>query len=253
MDLPGETTDVIGTPCLNTSHADLTRYLGQRCREEGTFAVDFTNVHIVAMRHTDAEFARDLDAFDVFVPDSQVLFFAVRLLGGSMPERVYGPDFLARAFPALGAPHTHYLLGGAPDTLARLESALREKAPGSQIVGRHDGYYPPAEDAAIVDEINALSPDFIWVGLGTPKQQAWIARNRGSLRRGILLAVGFAFDVNAGTKRDAPRLLQRLGLTWLYRFASEPRRLWKRYLTYNCLFLALLARQLARRGFGRQA
>ena len=92
----------------------------------------------------------------------------------------------------------------------------------------------------IVDEINRLEPDLIWIGLGTPKQQEWIARNKPRLRRGVALAVGFAFDVNAGTKKDAPAWMQRMGLTWLFRMASEPGRLFGRYLNYNSLFLAYL-------------
>ena len=87
------------------------------------------------------------------------------------------------------------------------------------------------------DEINRLSPDFIWVGFGTPKQQAWVKRHKHLLRRGVILTVGFAFDVNAGMKPDAPGWMQRLGLTWVFRLASEPRRLAPRYLRYNFLFL----------------
>ena len=90
-------------------------------------------------------------------------------------------------------------------------------------------------------ELERLSPDFIWVGLGTPKQDAWVKRQKSQLRRGIVLSVGFAFDVNAGMKPDAPPWMQRWGLTWLFRFASEPRRLAGRYFKYNSLFLWYLA------------
>ena len=86
-------------------------------------------------------------------------------------------------------------------------------------------------------EINRLSPDFVWVGFGTPKQQAWVKQHKHLLQRGVILTVGFAFDVNAGMKPDAPLWMQRLGLTWLFRLASEPRRLGARYLRNNFLFL----------------
>ncbi len=107
---------------------------------------------------------------------------------------------------------------------------------------RHDGYFSAAEEESILDEIKRLDPDFIWVGLGTPKQQDWIYRYKSRLQRGVIFAVGFAFDVNAGTKKDAPAWMQRLGLTWLFRIVSEPRRLLGRYLKYNTLFLFYLAR-----------
>ena len=90
-------------------------------------------------------------------------------------------------------------------------------------------------------ELNRLSPDFIWIGFGTPKQQGFVRRYKSRIRRGVLLTVGFAFDVNAGMKPDAPLWMQRLGLTWIYRLCSEPRRLGPRYFKYNFLFLWYLA------------
>ena len=103
-----------------------------------------------------------------------------------------------------------------------------------------NGYFKPEQDQEIVDEINQLSPDFIWVGLGTPKQQEWIHRNMPQIKRGVVFAVGFAFDVNAGTKKDAPLWMQKRGLTWVFRLLSEPLRLGPRYLRYNSLFLFYL-------------
>jgi N-acetylglucosaminyldiphosphoundecaprenol N-acetyl-beta-D-mannosaminyltransferase len=99
----------------------------------------------------------------------------------------------------------------------------------------------------VIADILTANPDFIWVGLGTPKQQEWINRNKHRFAHGVLLAVGFAFDVNAGTKKDAPRLMHKLGLTWLFRLLSEPRRLFVRYAKYNTLFLWHLCRQLIKR------
>ena len=94
--------------------------------------------------------------------------------------------------------------------------------------------------SGIIESINDCSPDFIWVGLGTPKQQAWIHRHKHRFTRGALLAVGFAFDVNAGTKPDAPLWMQRCGMGWVFRLSSEPRRLLGRYAYYNTMFLWLL-------------
>lgn len=239
------TTNVIGTECSNTSYAELVAFLNDRCREEGTTAVDFTNVHIVAMRREDAGFRESLAETDFFVPDSQVLFFTVKALGGRMEERVYGPTYMRHGVLGAPAPHTHYFLGGSAECLERLEANFEAKSGGAvKVIGRHDGYFGEEDDEAIVEEINRLSPDFVWVGLGTPKQQYWIAKNRGKIERGVLLAVGFAFDVNAGTKKDAPALFQKLGLTWFYRLCSEPRRLWWRYFKYNSLYLWYLMKQV---------
>jgi N-acetylglucosaminyldiphosphoundecaprenol N-acetyl-beta-D-mannosaminyltransferase len=146
------------------------------------------------------------------------------------------------------APFTHYLLGGSAECVEKLRTRFISADPDIQIVGTHDGYFKPADEPRILEEINRLSPDFIWVGLGTPKQQDWIHRHKPLIQRGVLFAVGFAFDVNAGMKKDAPHAMQRLGLTWLFRALSEPRRLLARYLRYNTLFLYYLAKDaLARR------
>jgi N-acetylglucosaminyldiphosphoundecaprenol N-acetyl-beta-D-mannosaminyltransferase len=126
-------------------------------------------------------------------------------------------------------------------------AALQRRFGFLHIAGGRDGYFSPAEEPAILEEINTLSPDFIWIGLGTPKQQEWIHQNKAKLNRGVLLAVGFAFDVNSGLKKDAPTWMQKLGLTWLFRILSEPRRLLSRYLRYNSLFLYYLAKDALQR------
>ena len=125
-----------------------------------------------------------------------------------------------------------------------MERRFQSGSPAVRIVGSHHGYFSAGEEPAILEEINRVAPDFIWVGLGTPKQQEWIHRHKARLGRGVVLAVGFAFDVNAGTKKDAPPWMQRAGLTWLFRVVSEPRRLLTRYLYYNSLFLYYLAKDL---------
>ena len=160
-----------------------------------------------------------------------------------MRDRVYGPDFLNYAIHNSVIETTHYYLGSSQDCLNKLIENSQKWRPGIKIVGSTNGYFDSADEERIVADINDRDPDFIWVGLGTPKQQEWIARNRHRIKRGAVLAVGFAFDVNAGTKKDAPQWMQPLGLTWLYRLASEPRRLWWRYLKYNSIFLYFLTRQ----------
>ena len=251
---PISTCKVLGTPCAVTcieEFIDTVRELA--ARESGAVCVDFTNVHVVAQRRVDSEFRVLTDTMDFFVPDSQVLVWAVRRLGGKASRRAYGPTFFRACIAAAPAPFTHYFLGASRDCLGKLQSAMLAVQPDLNIVGAHDGYFDPAEEEHIVGEINRLAPDFIWVGLGTPRQQCWMHRNRARIRRGVVMAVGFAFDVNAGTKPDAPAWMGRLGLTWLYRMFSEPRRLFWRYIKYNSIFLWHLAWQLIGRLFGRHS
>lgn len=153
------------------------------------------------------------------------LIWCMNAQGAGLRDRVYGPTFMRHAVPACPAPFTHYFLGGSDECVKRLKEFFVRQNASVQIVGCHNGYFRAGEEARIVEEINGLSPDVIWVGLGTPKQQAWIERNRDAIKRGVILAVGFAFNVNAGMKPDAPAWMQRLGLGWMHRLATEPWRL----------------------------
>ena len=232
------TFDLLGTPLLATTYDELTAHAHDLARRGGIHAIDLTNTHIVTLRRQDAHFREITSRFDHFVPDGMPLIWCLNARGAGLRDRVYGPTFMRRCLEASPAPWKHYLLGGSVACVA----ALREKLADAQIVGARDGYFLPNEEPEIVAEINRLAPDFIWIGLGTPKQQDWIHRHKAEIRRGVLFAVGFAFDVNSGLKRDAPSWMQRAGLTWVFRGLSEPRRLLTRYLRFNTLFLYYLAK-----------
>jgi N-acetylglucosaminyldiphosphoundecaprenol N-acetyl-beta-D-mannosaminyltransferase len=232
--------DVLGTPLQATSYAEFTAHCQELAKREGASAVDLTNTHIVTLRRHDPHFREITSRFDYFVPDATPLIWCLNRQGAGLRDRVYGPKFMAHCIEASPKPFTHYLLGGSAECVARLRERFTRANPDVQIVGARDGYFGAGDEPGIVGEINRLSPDFIWIGLGTPKQQDWIYRHKASIRRGVLLAVGFAFDVNARTKKDAPAWMQRRGLTWLFRAITEPRRLALRYVRYNSLFLFYL-------------
>lgn len=233
---------VLGTPLECTTYADFTARCHELARSGGTFAVDFTNTQIVTMRRCDPHFRKVTERFDFFVPDGMPLIWCLNTQGARLPDRVYGPTFMRHCVLHSPEPFTHYFLGGSQECLDRLKAKFHSANPRIRIVGSRHGYFPATEEDEIVAEINKLGPSFIWVGLGTPKQQQWIYRNKPRIQRGVIFAVGFAFDVNAGTKPDAPMWMQRLGMTWMFRLGSEPRRLFGRYLRYNTLFLFYLLR-----------
>lgn len=203
-------------------------------------AIDFSNTQIVVMRRHELSFRNLTKKMDYFIPDGMPLIWCLNAMGAGLKDRVYGPTFMRRCVLASPKPLTHYFLGGSQGCLEKLIAFFLSQNPNIQISGARNGYFAPEEESSIFNEINQLSPDFIWIGLGTPKQQAWIDKYKARIHRGILFAVGFAFDVNAGTKPDAPGWMQKLGLTWLFRIASEPRRLLGRYLRYNSLFIYYL-------------
>jgi N-acetylglucosaminyldiphosphoundecaprenol N-acetyl-beta-D-mannosaminyltransferase len=234
------TRTLLGTPLALTDYEGLAAFCAARARAGGTVAVDFSNTHVVTLRRHEAEFREMTREIDFFVPDGMPLVWCLNRRGAQLRDRVYGPAFMKRCLAKSPPTLRHYFLGGSEKCLARLQENLRRENPALQIVGARHGYFKPGQEEDIVAEINRLSPDFIWVGLGTPRQQAWIHRHKGGIRRGVVFAVGFAFDVNAGMKPDAPLWMQRRGLTWVYRLANEPRRLLGRYLKYNSLFLFYL-------------
>jgi N-acetylglucosaminyldiphosphoundecaprenol N-acetyl-beta-D-mannosaminyltransferase len=183
---------------------------------------------------------------DLVTPDGMPLVWALRLFGVARATRVYGPTLtehvLQRASTA-GVPVGFY--GSSPQVLARLLEACRQQFPGLRL---GYSYAPPfreltaAEDAAIVGEINASGARILFVGLGCPRQERWMASHKGRVNA-VMLGVGAAFDFLSGVKPQAPAWMQRAGLEWLFRLASEPRRLWWRYAYHNPRFMALFAGQ----------
>jgi N-acetylglucosaminyldiphosphoundecaprenol N-acetyl-beta-D-mannosaminyltransferase len=236
--------------------------LAAKCREWALeprcVALDFANTQIVTMRRHEPWFRELTEAYDGFPPDGMPLVWCLNRAGAKLKDRVYGPTFMRRFLQSAPAGSTQYLLGGSEACGMKLREVFQELNPGIKFTGafhgqcRVDGQLEGAAEQTVIEEINRLSPDFIWVGLGTPKQQAWVKRHKHLIRRGVILTVGFAFDVNAGMKRDAPLWMQRVGLTWVYRLGSEPRRLASRYLKYNFLFLFYLIWDgLRGRGWGK--
>jgi len=206
-------------------------------------------VHSVMEAHQDPEFRAILNRSGLTTPDGMPLVWLSRYLGFRWVERVYGPDLLLAVaeFGVLRG-YRHFFYGGAPGVAERLAERLQARFPGIVIVGTYSPPFrplTPEEDAFVVELINRSQPDIIWVGLGCPKQERWMAEYRERLEAPVLIGVGAAFDFHAGFKRQAPRWMQRHGLEWLFRLAQEPGRLWRRYLVYNPWFVLLVALQLA--------
>jgi len=180
-------------------------------------------------------------------PDGMPLVWLGRRAGFPHMTRVYGPDLMTeicRISPAHG--WRHFLYGGEPGVAELLADRLRQRFPGIRIVGTWCPPFRPLTDAEKEDVaalINNARPDIVWVGLSTPKQERWMAEMAPRLRVPVLVGVGAAFDFLSGRKPQAPRWMQRSGLEWLFRLATEPRRLWRRYLVNNTAFLWALARQ----------
>jgi N-acetylglucosaminyldiphosphoundecaprenol N-acetyl-beta-D-mannosaminyltransferase len=211
-------------------------------------ALHFANSHSLVEANKDPALRAALNA-DVVEPDGVPLVWLARRRG-FRAQRVAGPDFLPELVArGIQLGRSHFFFGGAPGVPEELARRLSEAYPGIRVVGTLS---PPftdrseAEEAALVAQINAAKPDYVWVGLGTPKQDLWVAAQRPSLDAAAVLAVGAAFDFHAGRKRRAPRLMQRTGTEWLFRLISEPRRLAGRYTVVNVRLLWLVLKDEVR-------
>ena len=183
------------------------------------------------------------------------LVWVARLRGQRDITRVDGPTsmkLIMRHGAELG--WRHYLYGGSPHSLPLLMEKLQKDIPSVSIVGSDS---PPFRDlstdetAAALERINSAEPHFVWVGLGMPKQELWMARHQHLIKAPVMLGVGAAFDFHAGVKRRAPLWMQNSGLEWLHRLSSEPKRLGRRYLHGNARFLMLVAQDLIKERLGR--
>ncbi|MFN0069650.1 MAG: WecB/TagA/CpsF family glycosyltransferase [Limisphaerales bacterium] len=234
---------LLGTPLLLTSYAGLAELLEARSAADPPVVVDFSNTHIVTMRRHQPEFRRLTGGVNWFVPDGMPLIWCLNRAGAGLRDRVYGPTFMDHCLRGLSGVTSHYLVGGSEECGRKLREKYSVLNPRLRFVGGFhgrcgdDGRLSAEDEERVAREIRDTRPDFVWIGLGAPKQYAWLASNHALLPRGVVLTVGQAFDVNAGLRPDAPAWMQRLGLTWFYRLASEPARLGPRYLKYNSLFL----------------
>lgn len=206
-------------------------------------AVHFANAYTVALADKDPAFADVLRAGVCYPDGMSVVWWGRRQHSNQVWERVYGPDFM-EAMLAGEPTMRHYLLGGSPETLDRLRSEISIRWPEAQIVGAESPPFRELSSTEVADQdqrVRSSGASIVWVGLGTPKQDYEVARIASSLPV-MAVAVGAAFDFIAGTKKQAPNWMQKSGTEWAFRFASEPRRLWRRYLWGNPRFVVAALR-----------
>jgi N-acetylglucosaminyldiphosphoundecaprenol N-acetyl-beta-D-mannosaminyltransferase len=242
---------LLGVPLAVTDYERTLDWIDATAEHGDRGYVCVAAVHTVMACQEDPALRAAVAGASFTVPDGQPLVWALNALGHELPDRVYGPELMDRACArAAETGQRFYLYGGRNHgALAELARRLRLRHPGLKIVG---GHCPPfrrlsdAEDEAIAAEINRSGADVVWVGIGVPKQEKWMARMRDRLDAPVLVGVGAAFDFHAGLVPQAPDALQRLGLEWAFRLVQEPRRLWRRYLRYNPRFVLGFLRQYLR-------
>lgn len=208
-----------------------------------------TGMHGVMESQSDEELRAIHQRAGLVVPDGMPMVWLSRLQGFQQVQRVYGPDLmLAMCAHSVQKGHRHFLYGGAPGVAQLLAQRLRQRFPGICIVGTISPPFrplSPEEIDSFCEQINQSQPDIVWLGLGTPRQEYWMAAQRPKLQAAVLIGVGAAFDFHSGLKKQAPRWMQESGLEWFYRLLQEPQRLWRRYLLNIPRFLWLVFLQIS--------
>jgi N-acetylglucosaminyldiphosphoundecaprenol N-acetyl-beta-D-mannosaminyltransferase len=234
------TLPVLGAPIDVLSETEAVQRIARWAQQGGSRYVCVCNAHSVVTTTTDAAFARAIAGADMATADGAPVAWMLRRLGAPQQRRVSGPELML-AYCALAALRGEaiFLYGSTPATLQALQQRLRARWPALRIAGALAPPFRPAtaaEDAADVERINASGARTVWVSLGCPKQELWMAQHRGRVQA-VMIGVGAAFDFHAGTVKRAPAWIRHIGFEWLHRLLSEPRRLWRRYLVGNAVFV----------------
>jgi N-acetylglucosaminyldiphosphoundecaprenol N-acetyl-beta-D-mannosaminyltransferase len=223
-------------------------YVEQLANVKAGAYVCVSNVHMCMEVFDSLDFESVVNNADLVIPDGRPLSWAQKLLGHKNAEQVRGQDIMNAICKQSGAKKLNVgLYGGSSDEL--LQQVIAELKASYLDINITFSYSPPfrpltnEEDKAIVNQINDADVNVLFVGIGCPKQEKWMAEHKDQLNC-VMLGVGAAYDFIAGSKKHAPRWMQRVGLEWLFRLLSEPKRLWKRYLQQNPRFIYYFSKQL---------
>ena len=209
------------------------------------------NAAVLCMMRRDAELRNACLRGDLILADGMSVVWTSRLAGIPLPERVPGVEMTARLLDAASENGLRvYFLGGRAEVVAELARRCAREHPGLTVAGFRDGYFAPADHAAIVDDIRRAAPHMLFVGMPSPFKETWCERHRAALDVPVIMVVGGTFDVLAGYVRRAPGWMQSLGLEWLWRLLMEPRKMWRRYLVTNSEYMWLAAAEILRQRVG---
>ena len=234
--------EILKTNINVTNMSDTIKYIGGHLDDLRGKYICVSNVHTTVMSYENEEYRKIQNSAAMALPDGAPLSSYSRRRGYKQAQRVTGPDLMLELFAVSREKgYRHYFYGATEETLQSMRKVIERDYPGMEIAGMYAPPFrtlTPQEDAGIVEKINNSRPDFIWIGLGAPKQEEWMYQHMGQLQ-GVLIGVGAGFDYLAGYIKRAPHWMQKMSLEWLYRLLQDPRRLWRRYFTSNVKFICL--------------
>lgn len=241
--------DFFDVTIVNTSMEEAIDWIESRAStfDGNTCQLAFVNPDCLNIAYTSEEYREVLQASERVLPDGIGIHVGCRLLGTSLKANVNGTDLFPRLcerFAETG--HSIYLLGARPGVAQAAAEAMQAKYPGLEFAGARDGYFSEDEETEVIESINASGAAVLLVAFGVPKQELWLAQNKGRLRIPVQMGVGGLFDFYSGRIPRAPQWLRELGMEWSWRLLQEPGRMWKRYLVGNWVFLYRVWKQSKR-------
>lgn len=239
-------TDILGTGINVMTMQDTVAWLDHHVEQLRGEYVCISNVHTTVTAYRDEEYRNVQNGSALNLPDGKPLSIVQKLRGYENAGRVPGPDLMPELFSlSQERGYRHYFYGSTQETIEALERNLRERYPKLQIAGMYSPPFRPLtqqEDEQVIAMINETKPDFVWIGLGAPKQEKWMAAHKGKVNA-VMLGVGAGFDFHAGTIKRAPKWMQEICMEWLWRMSQDPKRLLPRYLNTNFSFLYYLLKE----------
>lgn len=240
-----EWTSVLGCPVTKLRLEEFVSTAENFIQSRTPRYIAVVNAAKVVKMRSDKELDQSVRSADLIGADGVPLVWASRLLGDPLPGRVNGTDLMYKLLEKANEKgYRIFFFGASADVLERVVERVNRDYPGVEIGGTHHGYFAPAEESAIVSQIQASRSDILFIAFGTPKKELWVKRYKSLMEIPVIHGVGGSFDILAGVVRRAPIWMQRNGLEWLFRVSQEPRRMWKRYLVTNTIFIVLLAKEL---------
>lgn len=234
------TCNIMGVNIAAINMEWLVEYLEENIADIKGDYICVSNVHTTVTSYEDVSYCAVQNGGLMAIPDGGPLSTVGRKRGYKNMARTTGPSLMGEIFSISAKNgYRHYFYGSKEETLELLEKKLKKKYPGIQIVGMYSPPFRPLteeEDKAAIDRINEAKPDFVWIGLGAPKQEKWMAAHQGKID-GLMLGVGAGFDYFAENIKRAPMWMQKSNLEWVYRLMQDPKRLFKRYLSTNTKFI----------------
>lgn len=241
------TVTIAGIPVANLTEDEAVQVIDKLISEGGSHYGAVVNAAKIAAADRDENLKRILRDADLVTADGMSVVWASRFLGQRLKQRVTGIDLFERLVEhAASAGLSVYFLGSRDESVRGVVELFATRYPALRIAGYHNGYFDSAECQRLCEAISLSRTDLLFVAMGSPKQEYWIASNVALTGAGFALGVGGSFDHLSGLARRAPLWMQRSGLEWLYRLMREPRRLWRRYLIGNSTFIWLILRQCGR-------